>query len=140
QSVGQTNDESAAAATHDHHIQELLLLRQIALDLHGERRIGEEIGQKEAEQAVPVTQSIAINGHGTLSLHQRQSHYSECRRKGRWERGRRKLRPELPPRTAHETLYALNPLRIAETLLSFVIKRWPTRKGKFPHISLSGTA
>jgi hypothetical protein len=32
----------------------LLLLGQVALDFHRERQAGEEVGQQEAEQPVPV--------------------------------------------------------------------------------------
>ena len=50
-------------AADDDHIEELLLLGQVALDLDDERQAGEVVGQEQAEQPVPVPQGIAVKGH-----------------------------------------------------------------------------
>lgn len=52
--VGQFARKSALAAAHDHHVEELLLLRKIALQIDEEGRPAEEIGQHQPEQAVVV--------------------------------------------------------------------------------------
>jgi hypothetical protein len=54
QPVGQPADKAPPAPPHDHHAEQLLLHRQVALDLDAERRAGEEVGEEQAEQPVPV--------------------------------------------------------------------------------------
>jgi hypothetical protein len=46
QPVGKASDKAPAAAAHDHDVKKLLLRRQVALDLDGERRAAEEVGQQ----------------------------------------------------------------------------------------------
>jgi hypothetical protein len=55
QAIWQMAGEPPAASTHDHHVEELLLLRQVTLDFHRKRRVGKEVGQKQAKEAVPVS-------------------------------------------------------------------------------------
>jgi hypothetical protein len=60
------------AAADDHHVEQLLLDRQVPLDLDLERRAGEEVGEQETEQTVPgraalrdrraLVGSLEING------------------------------------------------------------------------------
>ena len=54
QPVRQAAGEPPAAAAQDHHVEELLLLGQVALDFDGKGGIGEEVGEEQAEQAMPV--------------------------------------------------------------------------------------
>jgi hypothetical protein len=53
----------SAAATDNDHVEKLLLNRQVPLDLDDERRPGEEIGEQQAKQRVPVAQMVAALGH-----------------------------------------------------------------------------
>jgi hypothetical protein len=59
QPVGQAAAKPPAAPAHDDHVEELRLLRQVALNLHGERRAGEEVGQQQAEEAAVPRQLFA---------------------------------------------------------------------------------
>jgi hypothetical protein len=63
QAIGQATGEAPPAPPHDHHIEQLLLYREVALDLDDERRAAEEVGQEQAEQTVPVAQGLALDGH-----------------------------------------------------------------------------
>ena len=51
---------------HDHHVEELLLLRQIALDFDDKRRVREEVDEEQAKEPVPVPQRIAFDGINRL--------------------------------------------------------------------------
>jgi hypothetical protein len=64
QPVGEGAREPPSAAD-DHHVKELLLLGQVALHLHDERRAGEEVGQQQAEQPVPIPQRLPLPSHRT---------------------------------------------------------------------------
>jgi hypothetical protein len=55
--------ERPGAAAGDHHVEQLLLHRQVPLDLDHKRRASEEVSQQEPEQAVPVAEGVAITGH-----------------------------------------------------------------------------
>ena len=68
QPVGQTAREPPTAPAQDYHVEKLLLLRQVALHFHRERRVGEEVHEEQAEQAMPVAQGIPIDGHRTALL------------------------------------------------------------------------
>jgi hypothetical protein len=68
QPIGQTAHKAPAAAAQDHYVEELLLFRQVAFDLHDERRPGEKVGQEQAEESMPVAQCIPIVGHRTVLL------------------------------------------------------------------------
>jgi hypothetical protein len=64
QAVGQAASETPAAAA-DEHVEQLLLHRQVALDFNNEGRAGEEVGQQQPKQAVPVAQRLPRAGHRT---------------------------------------------------------------------------
>src|SRR5437870_11610535 len=54
EAVRQPPPEAAWPLAQDDHVENLLLLRQILLQLDLKRRAGEEVGQEEAEESVPV--------------------------------------------------------------------------------------
>jgi hypothetical protein len=39
--------------------------RQVALDIDAERRTGEEVGQQQTEESVPVAQVFSLDGQRT---------------------------------------------------------------------------
>ena len=65
QAIGQAARESPTATAYDHHIEQLLLHRQVRFDFDREGRTAEEVDQQQAEQAVPVTQCFPFAGHRT---------------------------------------------------------------------------
>jgi hypothetical protein len=68
QAVGQVAVEPPRAPAHDRHVEQLLLHGQVALDFDGEGRAAEEVGQLQAERAVPVAQRLPLDGHRTALL------------------------------------------------------------------------
>ena len=66
QPVGQPAGKPPPAAADDDHVEKLLLDRQVALDLDHEWGAGEEVGEQQAEQAVPVPQRLLLVGHWTI--------------------------------------------------------------------------
>jgi hypothetical protein len=63
QAIGQSTGEAAAAAADDQHVEQLLLHRQVTLDIDHEGRAGEEVGQEQPEESVPVAQWLALDSH-----------------------------------------------------------------------------
>jgi hypothetical protein len=54
EAVRQPQQQLARPLAQDGHVVKLLLQRQVLFQLDVERRAGEEVGQEEAEEAVPV--------------------------------------------------------------------------------------
>src|SRR5580698_2920442 len=52
--VGKRFCEWSRPSAQNHHVEKLLLDRKIFFEFDDERRIGEKIGQKKAEQSMPV--------------------------------------------------------------------------------------
>ncbi len=63
EAIRQPAGEAPAAATHDQHIEQLLLNRKVALEFARKGRAAEEVGQQQAEQPVPVAQHFALIAH-----------------------------------------------------------------------------
>jgi len=69
QAVRQADHHSPGTAPDNDHVKELLLHRQVALHVHAEWRVREEVGKQQAKEAVPVAQRSLFAGHRTLSSH-----------------------------------------------------------------------
>jgi hypothetical protein len=63
QAVGQAAGEPPPAPADDDHVEQSLLHRQVTLHFDHEGGAAEQVGQQRAEQAVPVAQGFAFDGH-----------------------------------------------------------------------------